>query len=233
MIGFVTRAVAASVFATAAISSASASNLVLNGEFSSFSGAHGSTITDWATGGNGGTSGNGYGITATTSPNSQYNASFGTTPGGASTAAYFVDDNANPETLEQTLNLTVGQTYELSFSLLEPSVGAGNTYGFTLTPSIGATTFTSVSSPLTPTGKWVTETDYFTATAKSELLEFAFYSVTGTSGTQTAQDLFLSDVNVSATPLPSSAALLFPAFAAFGLLAWRRKSKDHSAFLAA
>jgi len=227
MIGFVTRAVAASVFATAAISSASASNLVLNGEFSSFSGAHGSTITDWATGGNGGTSGNGYGITATTSPNIQYNASFPTTPGGASTAAYFVDDNANPETLEQTLNLTVGQTYELSFSLLEPLVGAGNPNGFTLTPSIGTKTFTSVNSPL-PTGQWVTETDYFTATAKSELLEFAFFS-----GPSTAQDLFLSDVNVSATPLPSSAALLFPAFAAFGLLAWRRKSKDHSAFLAA
>jgi hypothetical protein len=170
----------------------------------------------------------------------------------------------NPETIAQVLKgLLVGQQYTLSIAAEAPVVGdlqpqnpnsayvsaliggslntsTGQTSSGTLigtvgvkgpsgSPALPASTAAAPTDVIGSTDTWYTETFTFTATAMSELLAFDYIS-----GPSTAEDLFLTDAVVTATPLPSTAALLLPVFfAGLGLLAARRrKGTDHLAFLA-
>jgi hypothetical protein len=122
---------------------------------------------------------------------------------GINTGAYFVDDNADPEELSQSVMLAGGQNYELTYDLFETESGAGNQYNFTLTDSLGDVVETITNSDLTA-GVWTPESlNFDPSSTGSYTLSFAF-----DSGATPAKDVVLTDVAVNATPEPSSLMLL-------------------------
>jgi hypothetical protein len=189
----------------AAASTANAGPIVANGTFAT-------GLTSWTTSGTGTTPG--HGIQAISGfgsgfPSTAYGDLIPTAPGGTTTGAFFVDDNANPEILSQFINLGVG-TYTLSFDLFATGSGAANPFFFTLTDSVGAVASQTFGNPPSggvtgvPVGVWTPETLTFTTTsATSYDLAFTYFS-----GAYPAKDVVLTDVAVAPTPEPSSFVLL-------------------------
>jgi PEP-CTERM motif-containing protein len=193
-----------------AIAGSAHADIVNNG---TFAGGTGTTIPGWSNTGSGTTPGTG--ITA-------INLGNGATPygdnipdiNGATTAAYFVDDNSlatNPETLSQLITLSANTSYSLTFDLFATNSGSGNTFNFLLTDGVGpiaSSTFGNGSQPgatPVPVGVWTLETLNFTTGSSTTPydLDFVF-----TSGETPAKDVVLTNVAIAATPEPSSFILL-------------------------
>ncbi len=195
---------------------AHADSIVNNGIFS---GGSGTSIPGWTVTGSGTTPG--IGITA-------INLGNNATPygdnipdiNGATTAAYFVDDNAT-ESLSQSVALAANTAYSLTFDLFATNSGSGNEFNFLLTDSVGAiasSTFGNGPQPGAtgvPVGVWTLETlNFTTGSATAYDLDFNF-----TSGAEPAKDLVLTNVAIAATPEPGSFVLLGSGlFAAAGLV---------------
>jgi hypothetical protein len=171
----------------------------------------GNTIAGWTVAGTGITPGDG--ITSITLGGPGASTPFGDiipdAPGGTTTAAYFVDDNAN-ETLSQSISLAANTAYSLTFDLFGVQSGAGNQFNFELVDSVGALASSCfANAPLAgcssvANGVWTVETLNFTTGAATNYnLEFAF-----TSGATPAKDVALTNVAIAATPEPSSFVLL-------------------------
>jgi len=188
-----------------AIAGTAHADIVANG---TFTGGLGS----WSQSGTGTTPG--IGITGITLGGPGASTPFGDViadaPGGTSTAAYFVDDNANTEDLFQTVTLAAHTTYDLTFDLYATVSGSGNPNNFQLTDSIAGTSSAYGNVPQNgatgvPIGTWTAESLVFTTgSATSYDLSFDFLS-----GGTPAKDVVLSNVAIApAVPEPSSFILL-------------------------
>jgi PEP-CTERM motif len=185
---------------------AHANPIVANGTFSA-------GLTSWTTpAANTGTT-PGQGITVITlggSNSDQFGDSIPDAPGGVANGVYFVDDNAS-ENLTQSVTLAANTTYDLTFDLYATGSGAGNTYNFLLTDSVGnlaASAFGNAAQPnssTVPVGTWTPESLVFTtgSTGGSYTLDFDY-----TSGPTPAKDVVLANVAINAVPEPSSFVLL-------------------------
>jgi len=193
-----------------AIAGSAHADIVDNG---TFAGGSGTSIPGWTVTGSGTTPG--IGITA-------INLGTNATPygdnipdiNGATTAAYFVDDNSlatNPETLSQLITLSANTSYSLTFDLFATNSGSGNTFNFLLTDGVGSiasSTFGNgpqAGATSVPVGVWTLETLNFTTGSSTTPydLDFVF-----TSGETPAKDVVLTNVEIAATPEPSSFILL-------------------------
>jgi Protein of unknown function (DUF642)/PEP-CTERM motif len=167
-----------------------AQNLILNGNFGT------GNFTDWTT------SGVAFGVVGTSSDVNP--------PVGDS---FMVQADGN-DTLTQTFDTTLDQTYTLSFDNAN-SAGPNNQGGVYLSGSInGATLFTDTTD-LSNTS-WLTHTYDFTATSTTTTLQLDmnYYNANGNG--------LLDDVSVTATPEPSTLSL--SALGGLGgLLIYRRR----------
>ena len=194
-------AVALALFSTSNLS-AHASNLVVDGNFSS-------GIAPWATSGSGYP---GFGITQISLGGPGSSTPYGdvvpVSPDGSTTAAYFVDDAAN-ETLSQSVTLDANTSYVLTFWLYGVPSGAGNPFDYTLTDSIDGVSSSFTSSSVA-VGSWSLESLAFTSGAAGSYdLGFNFVS-----GAFPARDVALTDVSIDVptrstpeVPEPSAIAL--------------------------
>lgn len=190
-----------------AIAGSAHADIVTNGALA----GSGNTIAGWTVAGTGITPGDG--ITSITlgppGPSTPFGDTIPDAPGGTTTAAYFVDDNA-AETLSQTINLTANTAYSLTFDLFGVVSGENNQFNFELTDSVGAiATSCFANAPMAgcssvANGVWTVETLNFTSGAAGPYnLVFDF-----TSGDTPAKDVALTNVAIAATPEPSSFVLL-------------------------
>jgi hypothetical protein len=138
-------------------------------------------------------------------------------------AAFFVDDNAK-EDLFQSVLLTGGVKYTLSFALFATPSGDNNPFGFTLTNTLGSNILALTndgSGKDVPVGTWSTYGYTFSApTTASYTLNFDFVA-----GSNPAKDVLLDAVNISAVPEPSTWIMMILGFCGLGFLAYRRKNQ--------
>jgi PEP-CTERM motif len=189
-----------SLAAVLALTVSAHASIVADGTFSS------PLSPSWSTSGNGITPGNGITEINLGGPGESdpYNDVIAD-DNGISTAAYFVDDEAN-ENLFQTITLNANTSYALTFDLYATKSGAGNPFFFNLTDSVGDVASSSFSNTDVAVGSWTTETLLFTTGSDtSYTLNFNFQS-----GDTPAKDLALTNVAISpsAVPEPSSFILL-------------------------
>jgi hypothetical protein len=197
---------------------ARASTIVANGNFAT-------GLSGWTQNGSGTTPG--IGITVVTTGGTNTTGYGDNVPNydGTTNAAFFVDDNAI-ENLLQSVSLTGGDKYTLSFGLFATQSGAANAFDFSLTDSVGSIfSQTNTSAQVVPVGQWNGYSYTFTApTTASYTLDYNFVA-----GLTPAKDVLLANVNISAVPEPSTWAMMILGFAGLGFMAYRRK-QNGSAF---
>jgi hypothetical protein len=198
--------------ALAVSTSASATTIVTNGSFEQ------SGLSGWTKTGSG--TSPGIGITVITTGGANSTGYGDNVPNYDGThAAFFVDDNA-VENLSQTVTLTGGVTYSLSFALFATASGANNPFTFELTDMLGGILTNSNSSASIPVGQWTNYSyDFAAPTDGSYLLNFNFVS-----GFEPAKDVLLDGVAIAAAvPEPSTWAMMILGFCVVGFAAYRRK----------
>jgi hypothetical protein len=214
---FSVSALAAAAFFS--LGPANAATIVTNGSFEN-------GLTGWSTSGTGTTPNIGITVVGSTTPFGDtitYPASFG------SHSAYFVDDNAHTENLFQTVSLTGGVQYNLSFALYGTPSGANNGFDFSLTSLLNVTPAFSVTetSSQVPVGAWTTyDFSFIPTNGGTFTLSFDF-----DAGPTPAKDVLLDNVSISAAvPEPSTWAMMMLGFVGIGAMTYRRRK---SAVLAA
>lgn len=167
---------------------------IVNGSFSS------PITTGWSQTGSGTTPGQHITIITLGTPN---DTGFGDNipvDGSATNAAYFVDDNAHPETLSQALSLAANTTYTLTFDIYGVGSGDNNQFDDTLTASLG--TASKSFFDFTTQG-WTAESLIFTTGAAGNYnLVFSF-----DAGATPAKDIALTNVAISGSPVPEPGSL--------------------------
>ncbi|MFT3986274.1 carbohydrate binding domain-containing protein [Aestuariivirga sp.] len=197
-------------------------SIVTNGGFET------GDLTGWTYAGSGTTPG--IGITVLTTGGSNTTGYGDAVPNYEGThAAFFVDDNAQ-ESISQSVALSGGQQYTLSFALYATASGAANPFSFTLASSVGADVLSSLtnSSSTTdvPVGVWTLYTYVFTVAATDSYQ----LSMNFSSGATPSKDVLIDAVDISAVPLPAGVVLLGSGLAAaFGAGAVRRRKATKAA----
>jgi hypothetical protein len=219
-------------------SSAQAVDLVTNGQFLSTTNGPGqlgynTNATGWSTSGynflyapgtadSGGSIGQYGGVSLWGPQNGSANGLPATSPGGGNFVA--LDGDFQTFALNQTLNgLTAGQTYVVSFYY-----GYAQQYGFTgntiqnLTVSLGSSSEKLADFRLPSEGfsGWNLANVALTADGTSDVLSFLAYG-----NLPVPPFALLSDVSVSAVPLPGALTLFGSALVGMGALARRRAKK--------
>jgi hypothetical protein len=184
---------------------------IVNGSFSS-------GLTGWTTTGSGTTPGIGVTVITLGVPN---DTGFGdniAVDGSATHAVYFVDDNAL-ETLSQSLTLDAATSYTVTFDLFGTVSGAGNTFNYSLTDSLG-TSSSVFTNATVPVGVWTPESLAFTTVAGGTYtLNFSF-----DSGNTPAKDVALTNIAIAspittASPVPEPGSLALFGTGILGLAA--------------
>lgn len=210
-----TKAFVLPVLATLALagaSVASASPMILNGNFSGLAGGYQyqpSSVADWTFTGGTGVQENGSAWGFTNAPNGAGQSAF--------LQSYIGNVNVptgNPtSSISQGISsLTVGASYGVSFYLEGRS-------GYGLNPV--TVTIDGVTMTVTPPSdsEWTKYTEYFTYNGNSDTLTF---SVTGTGAGNYDNDTGLADVSLGATPEPGTLLLLGTGLLGFAGFARRK-----------
>jgi hypothetical protein len=202
----------AGIIAGLVVSTSASAAIVTNGSFED-------GLTGWAHTGSGTSPGIGITVITTGGANSTgYGDNVPNYDGNH--AAFFVDDNAI-QSLSQTVTLSGGVTYALSFALFATASGANNPFTFTLTDMLGAVLTNSNSSATVPVGQWKNYSyNFITPTDGPYLLNFNFVS-----GETPAKDVLLDGVAIAAVPEPSTWAMMILGFCGLGFMAYRRKQR--------
>jgi hypothetical protein len=146
---------------------------------------------------------------------------------GAGYAAYFVDDLAHNQSLEQTVTLAAGN-YEVGFDLLVPLNGAANVNDATLSAVIAGTTLLNAAASSLTAGVWTHySTDIDVVTAGSYSADFDFNSFGSP-----AKDFMVDRIYIIPTatgggtpigaPEPATLSVLAMGLVGVGATRWRR-----------
>jgi hypothetical protein len=192
-------------------SGASQANVLLNGGFES------GNFTNWTV--NLGTS---YPqvVIAYNQPGDYPTGAFGepipTAPNGGTYGAYFVSDTAT-QSISQSISLTQGQNYEVSFEIYSPNNGRNNPFDATLQSNVDG-----VLSPLftakTLASGWTLYSAIFAASAGPYTFSLNFHG----QGIPAA-DFVVDNASVAAVPEASTWAMMILGFVGVGFLAYRRR----------
>ncbi|MEH2614482.1 carbohydrate binding domain-containing protein [Bradyrhizobium sp. AZCC 1693] len=192
-------------------SGASQANVLLNGGFES------GNFTNWTV--NLGTS---YPqvVIAYNQPGDYPTGAFGepipTAPNGGNYGAYFVSDTAT-QSISQSISLTQGQNYQVSFEVYSPNNGRNNPFDATLQSNVDG-----VLSPLftakTLASGWTLYSAIFAASAGPYTFSLNFHG----QGVPAA-DFVVDNATVAAVPEASTWAMMILGFVGVGFLAYRRR----------
>jgi hypothetical protein len=137
-------------------------------------------------------------------------------PGGGDYGAYFVSDTAT-QSISQSISLTQGQNYQVSFQVYSPDNGRNNPFDATLQSSVDG-----VLSPLftakTLASGWTLYSAIFAASAGPYTFSLNFDG----QGVPAA-DFVLDNASVAAVPEASTWAMMILGFVGVGFLAYRRR----------
>jgi hypothetical protein len=137
-------------------------------------------------------------------------------PGGGNYGAYFVSDTAT-QSISQSISLTQGQSYQVSFQVYSPNNGRNNPFDATLQSSVDG-----VLSPLftakTLASGWTLYSAIFAASAGPYTFSLNFDG----QGIPAA-DFVLDNASVAAVPEASTWAMMILGFVGVGFLAYRRR----------
>jgi hypothetical protein len=138
-------------------------------------------------------------------------------PNGGSYGAYFVSDTAT-QSISQSINLTQGQSYQVSFQLYSPNNGQNNPFDATLQSSADG-----VLSPLftakTLANGWTLYSAIFSASAGPAYTFSLNFHGEGIP----AADFVIDNAAVAAVPEASTWAMMIFGFVGVGFLAYRRR----------
>ncbi|QHO78449.1 hypothetical protein ACH79_43540 [Bradyrhizobium sp. CCBAU 051011] len=201
----------AALFGVLLQSGASQANVLLNGGFES------GDFTNWTV--NLGTS---YPqvVIAYNQPGGYPTGAFGepipTAPNGGTYGAYFVSDTAT-QSISQSISLTQGQHYQVSFQVYSPNNGRNNPFDATLQSNVDG-----VLSPLftakTLASGWTLYSAIFAASAGPYTFSLNFHG----QGIPAA-DFVVDNATVAAVPEASTWAMMILGFVGVGFLAYRRR----------
>jgi hypothetical protein len=139
-----------------------------------------------------------------------------TAPGGGNYGAYFVSDTAT-QSISQSISLTQGQNYEVSFEVYSPNNGRTNAFDATLQSSVDG-----VLSPLftakTLASGWTLYSAIFAASASPYTFSLNFHGQGVPAG-----DFVIDNPTVAAVPEASTWAMMILGFVGVGFLAYRRR----------
>lgn len=146
------------------------------------------------------------------------------TPGSGDYLAYFSSDTANPDSLIQTVNVSNGQLYTLSFDYYVPQNGYNNPNDATLKFLIDGVQAGDIlqagSVTGTATKTWFTfTTNYLATTSGPVSLEFQFVGLG-----VTAADFGVDNVSMQAVPEPGSWAMMIAGLGIVGAAFRRRRT---------
>jgi hypothetical protein len=139
-----------------------------------------------------------------------------TAPNGGSYGAYFVADNAF-QSISQSISLTQGQSYQVSFEVYSPNNGRRNAFDATLQSNVDG-----VLSPLftahTLASGWTIYSAIFSASAGPYSFALNFHGDGIPAG-----DFVVDNPTVAAVPEASTWAMMILGFVGVGFLAYRRR----------
>lgn len=137
-------------------------------------------------------------------------------PNGGTYGAYFVSDTAT-QSISQSISLTQGQNYQVSFELYSPNNGRNNAFDATLQSNVDG-----VLSPLftakTLASGWTLYSAIFAASAGPYTFSLNFHG----QGVPAA-DFVVDNASVAAVPEASTWAMMILGFVGVGFLAYRRR----------
>lgn len=138
-------------------------------------------------------------------------------------AAYFVADEAHPQTLSQFVNIVAGKTYTFGFDVYVPFNGAQNPNDATFSAVVGGLEFADFAASALPAGIWLHyQTSAFAFSGGLYTFDFNF-----TSNGIPAKDFVVDRVFFGTTDVPEAAtwAMMLVGFGLVGgAMRGRRKT---------
>jgi len=153
-------------------------------------------------------------------PNGAFGLPVPSAPGGGNFGAYFVSDKAN-QSISQSVSLTAGTTYVVSYYLYAPANGRANTFDAQLQSATDGF-LSPVWDAKTLGSGWTLYTAHFVADASPSYTISLDFHPDGIP----AADFVVDNVSLTAAvPEPATWAMMVLGFAGIGLLGYRRSQK--------